>query len=92
MRQAIAGLAVAGTLLAPAHTAPVSHTAATCAAFRTWEHHKTSGNLARLYRLSKSAHEPVKTDVTVVYYEVRQNDWYDLKDDIHWLTIACRGK
>lgn len=73
-----------------ASAAPRTPTQKTCAAFRAWDHHRTPARLDRMVRLSRHASAVVRIDVEVVATEVKQNDWFDLPADVHFLALDCR--
>ncbi len=93
----LAGTLAGGMVLginagSPANASVSTPTTRTCAAFTRWNHHRTTANLTRMLTASKHAEPAVKTDVIVVYTEVRQNDWYDLPADVHFLAADCRAR
>lgn len=83
---ALTGYAHAATLSHPSPT----HTA--CVAFQRWNHHRSAHNLNAMYRARVHASSTVRTDIEVVYTEVKQNDWFDLPADVHFTALDCKGK
>lgn len=75
---------------ANASTHKTTPAARTCAAFRTWDHHRTTANLDALLTASETAPwVPLGADVVVVYTDVRGHDTYDLAADVKAIGQDC---
>lgn len=96
-----AGVAIAAgltglALAVPAQAGtPVNWTARTCAAFATWDHNPTAGNLAALGRTSTRA--PWKYlggDVWQLYGDVRADGMSGkyVRKDRQFVRIDCSGQ
>ena len=73
-------------------TSHPSPTAQTCAAFRLWHAHRSTGHLDAMVRASLTAPwQNLANDVDVVYADVRGNDRIDLRGDVAGIAFDCHG-
>lgn len=72
-----------------AHASVISPTRYACAAFQTWNHHKSHAHAKLMLSASKHANSTIQTDIIVVWTEYVQRDTWDLPFDTRATLRDC---